>query len=55
VPQKLKEYFDKHPEIDKQLSKNKSIKVLVTDKTPNVTRLVKKWFNSSQKVNLITL
>jgi glutamate racemase len=50
VPQKFKEYLKKHSEINKKLSKSGSMKILVTDQTPNVNRLVKKWFSSSQKI-----
>ncbi len=52
IPKKLNEYFAKHPEITKKLSKNKSIKILVTDKTQNLEFLVKKWFGKV-KINLI--
>lgn len=55
IPKKLREYLQRHPEISKKLSKNKSMKILVTDKTQNVNHLVKKWFNPSQKVNLVNL
>jgi glutamate racemase len=55
VPRKFKEYFLRHPEITKKISKNKSVKILVTDKTQNVNYLVKKWFGSSQIINLINL
>jgi len=55
IPKKLKEYFTRHPEITKKLSQNKSVKILVTDQTQNVNHLVKKWFKSSQKVNLVNL
>lgn len=52
VPNKLKEYFKVHPEITKKLSKNKTIKILVTDQTQGMNTMVKKWFGKS-KVNLI--
>lgn len=44
VPKKLQNYFTRHTEIAKRLSKNRSIKILVTDETQNMTSLVKKWF-----------
>jgi glutamate racemase len=49
VPKKLKEYFARHEEIAKKLSKNKSIKIVVTDKTQNMNNLVKRWFGSIMK------
>jgi glutamate racemase len=55
VPKKLKEYLVKHPEITNKLSKNKTAKILVTDKTQNVDYLTKKWFGSSKTVNLVNL
>ncbi len=48
IPKKLKEYLTRHPEITKKLSKNKSVKILVTDKTQNMTLLVKEWFGKHQ-------
>ena len=55
VPKKLKEYLAKHPEISKKLSKNKSMRILVTDKTQNMNLLVKKWFGKSKTVSLVNL
>jgi len=52
VPKKLKEYLEKHSEIRKKLSKNKSVKILVTDKTQNMNSLAKKWFGKT-KVEVI--
>ena len=52
IPEKFKEYFARHSEITKKLSKNKTVKILVTDKTQNVDRLVKKWFGPA-KVELV--
>ena len=47
VPKKLKEYLARHSEISEKLFKNSSIKILVTDKTQNMTELVKKWFGKT--------
>ncbi len=49
IPKKFKEYLERHPEIAGKLSKNKSMKITVTDKTQNMNRLVKKWFGSNIK------
>ncbi|MEI6281017.1 MAG: aspartate/glutamate racemase family protein [bacterium] len=55
IPKKLKEYLKKHQEISKKLSKNKTIKILVTDMTQNVNFLTKKWFGKNTKPKLINL
>ena len=52
VPKKLKEYLTRHPEITKKLSRGKSVKILVTDKTQNMDRLVERWFGKN-KVSVI--
>jgi len=52
VPRKLKDYLKRHSEISKKLSVNKSIKILVTDRTQNMDLLVKRWFGK-HKVKLI--
>ena len=44
IPKKLEEYFARHPEITKKLSRNRNVKIILTDKTQNATRLIKKWF-----------
>lgn len=44
IPEKFKDYLSRHPEIENKLSKNRSIKILVTKPTQNMTILVKKWF-----------
>ena len=46
IPEKLKAYLSRHEEITKKLSKNRSIKIIVTDKTQNYDNLVKRWFGS---------
>ena len=48
IPKKLKEYLAKHQEIALKLSKNKSMEILVTDKTQNMGHLVKKWFGKAK-------
>lgn len=53
VPKKLKNYLKKHQEIKKALSRNRSMKILVTDKTQNLNNLVKKWFGKHD-VNVIS-
>jgi len=55
IPRKLKNYLFNHQEISKKLSKNKSMKILVTDKTHNIEELTKKWFGGKTKPKLINL
>ncbi len=52
IPKKLEEYLARHSEITEKLSKNRSMKILVTDKTQNMDHLVKKWFG---KTNVETI
>ena len=46
------EYLERHIEISSKLSRNRNMKILVTDKTQNMDYLVKKWFGKS-KVSLL--
>lgn len=55
IPKKLKEYLEKHKEIKNKLSKNKKVKILVTDRTETVDNITRKWFGSSSKPKLINL
>ncbi|MCX6751235.1 MAG: glutamate racemase [Candidatus Nomurabacteria bacterium] len=55
IPKKLKEYFVRHPEIEKKLAKNKKAKILVTDITPNIKKLSQKWFGKNTRPELIHL
>ncbi len=55
IPKKLKEYFVKHPEISKKLSKGKTAKILVTDITQSVNILTKKWFGANTKPRLVNI
>lgn len=55
IPKKLKDYLKRHPEITKKLSKKKTVKILVTDKTQNVEKLTKEWFGGNSKPKLVIL
>ena len=55
VPKKLKEYFERHPEITKNLTKGKHARILVTDITKNVEKLTKEWFGKNTKPELVKL
>lgn len=55
IPKKLKNYLLRHPEIEKNISKSGSAKILVTDTTQSMNRLAKKWFGSSTKPKTVTL
>jgi len=48
VPKKLKDYLFRHPEIEKKLSKNRKIKILVTDKTETIEKLTRDWFGKTR-------
>jgi len=54
VPKKLKNYLIHHPEISTKLSKGRSARILVTDKTQTIDKLTQKWFGD-KKPKLIKL
>ena len=47
IPERLKKYLTRHPEISRKLTRNKTIKIIVTDKTQNMNNLAKRWFGSN--------
>jgi len=49
IPKKLAEYFKRHPEIEKKLSKRKKREFLVTDVNQNLKDVSKKLFGKSVK------
>jgi glutamate racemase len=55
VPKKLKEYFARHKDMEKRLSKEKTAKILVTDITKNVEKLTREWFGSKTKPESVKL
>jgi len=55
IPQKLKNYLLRHPELEKKLSKKGTAKILVTDTTQSMERLAKKWFGKDAKPKLVSL
>jgi glutamate racemase len=55
IPKKVKNYFSRHQEIEKKLSKKGEAKILVTDVTKNVLKLSSKWFGKNTKPELIQL
>ncbi len=55
VPKKLKDYFVQHPELVKRLAQNGKAKILVTDITPNIIKLSKKWFGKNARPELIEI
>ncbi len=54
VPKKFKDYLVRHGDIEKRLAKKGTIKILLTDITPNITKLSQKWFGKT-KPELIRL
>ncbi|HNW71371.1 MAG TPA: glutamate racemase [Candidatus Paceibacterota bacterium] len=55
IPKKLKNYFMRHPEIEKQLSKKRTTKILFTDMTKNVANLTEKWFGKNTKSEVVEI
>jgi glutamate racemase len=55
IPKKLKKYLARHPEIVKKLARKGKAKILVTDITPNIVKLSKKWFGNKTRPELINL
>ena len=55
IPEKLKNYFARHPEIENKLSKKGTTKILVTDMTQNIKKLSQKWFGETAKPRLVNI
>ena len=55
IPQKLKDYLERHHEIKKKLSKNGKADILFTDKTETTDKLTREWFGENTKTKLINL
>lgn len=55
VPKKLKNYLERHPEIEKKLSRKGEVKILVTDKTETIDKLTRKWFGSNTNLRQINI
>jgi glutamate racemase len=48
IPAKLAQYLQRHPEIDKKLSRRGTIQLLLTELTPVYRKLVKEWFGQGK-------
>lgn len=55
VPEKLRGYLKRHPEIDARLSRKKDRVMLVTDINSYYKKLAGKWFGPSSKLQKATL
>lgn len=55
ISTKVKDYLKRHPEIEVKLKKNKRYQFLVTDLTPAMKILAKKWFGPSIKLQVVSL
>lgn len=55
IPKKLRNYLDRHPEMDAKLSKRRTRELLVTDITPGYIKLSKAWFGKQAKPKKIAL
>ncbi len=54
VPRKFKEYLARHPEITKQISKKKDLRIVITEETSNLKVLIRKWFGSAISIVLLS-
>lgn len=54
IPEKLKDYLNRHPEIEEKLSKSKGREFHVTDLTDNIELLANKLFNGRVELQLIS-
>ncbi|MEM8832931.1 MAG: glutamate racemase [Pseudomonadota bacterium] len=50
IPPKLKDYLDRHPEMEERLSKNGSLSIFVTDDNPNTVTNIHNLLNESVEV-----
>ncbi len=48
IPKKFKKYLERHREINKKLTCNRDVKILVTDKTDMVKNLTENWFGKTK-------
>ncbi len=55
VPKKLRDYLARHPEIEKQLKKNKTVRFCSTDLTDKFARLGGRFFGKRIKVKKVVL
>lgn len=55
IPGKLRDYLKRHPEIDARLSKKRTRKLFVTDVTPVLKTLSRRWFGPGYALSKVTL
>ncbi len=55
VPKKLHTYLQNHPEISERLSKKKTRRLCVTEITPEIVSLAKKWFGSKNTIEKVVI
>lgn len=55
LPSKLKDYLDRHPEINKVLNKKSKYSFRVTDKTEMMQKMMNKWFGKNITLDKIDL
>lgn len=55
IPDKMVDYLKRHPKIDRDLSKNGKIKILVTDTTQGFKKLAKKWFGKELGFSIVEI
>jgi glutamate racemase len=54
VPLKLRDYLDRHPEMERELTKNGTRSFQVTDVTPHAVALAEEWFGRHITLELIS-
>jgi glutamate racemase len=55
VARRLVDYLQRHPEIEKLLAKKSQLRLIVTDVTPAMQGLTRKWFGSRVALRLVKL
>ena len=55
IHRKLKEYLDRHPEIDSKLTKKGTREFLITEKTDHFEKLAKSWFSKKIELKVVEL
>lgn len=55
IPVKIADYLDRHPEIQKRLSKKSVLKFFVTDMTPTFQKKAKEWFGEEIQLKKVSV
>lgn len=55
VPEKLKDYLARHPEMEKKISRGGTMSIILTDKTQNIETLTRDWLGEEVKPKLVSI